>query len=234
MGKQFHELFINDVDAGLYGVWLEKAPAIPIAPERGTWQTMPGLDGGYFVSDGARDFVDLKLNIYVEPDRDLDRVIDLMMSAERVRVTPWLWEWDVTTKDSAPSFSEWLEIPDEGFVGEVSFKAYPGRRIWPWHGVSRRLSQDETYTINNPYEEVYPLITIYSGTTVTMCGVTMTAKYRDVVINCKDRKITNADFLTITGSRSGSRPVWPFLKHGDTTITVSGGYAEIYAGWCLR
>lgn len=232
--KQFHELFINDVSAGVYGIWLEKAPAIPVAKERGTWQNMPGMDGGYFVSENAMDSVELKLNLYIDADRDINQAIDYLMSAQTVRVAPWLWEWEVSTHDSTPTCSEWLEIPGEGYVAEISYRAMPYRVVWPHAGVNITLTSGQTKTITNPYATSLPVITLGSGCTLVIGDVSMRASGGSVTIDCKKRKIDNPQRLTISSTSGVYRPKWAVLDHGDTTVRASGGTATITADWRMR
>lgn len=234
--KQYHELFINDVNAGIYGIWLEKAPAIPIAKERGTWQNMPGFDGGYFVSENALDAVELKLDIFIEAGRDMDRVITYLMDAQTVRIAPWLWEWEVSTKETAPTVSEWLDIPGEGYVVEIAYRAKPYRVVWPRAGCDVTLAPGQSATINNPYATALPVITLRNGCTVTVGSAVMTASGGDVVIDCGKRTVSNPNHLTVQTSGGEYRPVWAVLKPGANSVsaTGAGGSVNIKADWRLR
>lgn len=236
-----HELYINDVNAGTNGVWLEKAPAIKVAKERGTWQTMPGVDGAYFVSDGALEATTLELSIFVDAGRDLQPVIDYLLAARTVRVTPWAWEWEVYTNDCEPEVKEWMEIPGEGFEGTIVYKAKPYRVVWPHVGCNVSLSYDKTETIHNPYGTALPVITLKRGTTMTIGDVVLTVNTAEsnavaVTIDCERRTIDHPEILIITRAGNAVLPVWPVIPHGDTIVTTSHkGYGgTITANWRLR
>lgn len=232
-----HSLFINDVSSDAMGVWLEKAPEIPIAAERGTWQTMPGRVGEHFNSDGALSPVTLTVSLYVEHDYDREKVIRWIMGAETVRVSPWLWEWKVYKAASAPVIREFMEIPGEGMDIEVSFKCEPYRYVWP-HVADDVFTTNGTYTIVNPYSEACaPVITVeqtaYSTTSIqikvnniiiAVGSKTGNVKY---VIDTNKKTVRYGDGSSATSKTRITSGVatqyvqWPKLEPGNNTILIT-------------
>lgn len=239
-----HELIINEWSGAHLGVWLEEMPAIPTARERGERRTMPGMDGSIWLSDGGRENVDITLSLYVDAGQDIEAVREWVMGAQKVRISPFTWEWRVDTHESAPEFTEWL-IPGEGWEVEVTFKAEPYRYVIG-NRLDRTLNGNGTFTINNPYNaDALPNIWVaFTAETETKCTVTINDTIVEITprtrrnhyINSANHSMNDPQYQVLKGA-DGVRPTWPVLKPGDNRIVVSGANVSktvLTANWRLR
>lgn len=234
-----HEIYLNDIPGVSVGAWLERAPDIPIAPERGTWQTMPGHDGEIFQSDGALSSINIDLSLHVENEYDREQVIDWIMSAERVRVSPWGWEWRVNRQASAPKITEFMGIPGEGMDITVTLKCAPYRYVWPYEA-DVVWTANGTKTISNDYNvDCLPVITaVRTSTTAATSTIkigtsTITIAWpvnvKKIVIDCEKKTAVDAaganvaSAITIADTDAAKIRRWPALGRGDNTVIVNVG-----------
>ena len=125
------DLYINDISGASLGVWLEKAPPVVAAKERGEFVEIAGRHGEAWRGDGAYAGYDLECEIYVPETCDLTAVLAWLRGAERVRWGAHPWEVRVSAGETQVELAEWEEYTDCGWLATVTWHAEPFRYVWP-------------------------------------------------------------------------------------------------------
>lgn len=231
-------LYLNDISSDALGVWLEKAPPVVSAAERGEWIEIAGKHGEAWRSDNAYEGFDLDAEIYVPETCDLSAVMDWIRGAERLRFGDHAWEYRVSAAETQLNLEDWDEFPECGHLATVTWHAEPFRYRWPEAEAIECRNPD---AIQNPgTAQAAPLITITgSGDVSLSIGgylVNVDGMEDGVVIDCEAQMAWNlAMTQVLTGGItliSTDKGRWPRLNPGGNAIAWTGNcLVEIVPRW---
>lgn len=222
------ELYLNDVSSGTLGVWLEVAPPVVSAAERGEWVEIAGRHGEAWRSDNAYEGFDLECVLYVPEGCDLAAVMAWIRAADRLRWGGNAWEYHVNAAETRLELVPWEEFPECGWAATVVWHAEPFRYRWP---EAEPIVCGNPQTIDNPGAvESAPLITLTgSGDVNLFIGsyqVSIDSMSGGCVIDCEAQMAWN---LTMTEVRtqgitlvSTDKGRWPRLQPGSNVVGWTG------------
>lgn len=221
-------LYLNDVSSDALGVWMEVAPPVVSARERGEWVEIAGRHGEAWRSDNAYEGFDLEVQIYVPEDCDLADVMDWIRGAERLRWGGYGWEYHVSAAETQLELAPWDEFPECGQLATVVFHAEPFRYLWP---EAEPIECVSGMTLNNPgTAEAAPLITLTGSGDVTLSiggyVVNVDGMSGGCVIDCEAQMAWNLAMtevktqgITLTSTDKGR---WPRLSPGGNAVAWVG------------
>lgn len=227
------ELYLNDVPGSAYGVYLEKAPPIRAARERGEWIEIAGMDGEAWRADGGLEGFDLECEIFVDGRADVDAVIAWLKGARTLRWGRHGWEYRVSACDTDPELEEWEDFVEEGWTCAVKWRAEPYRYLYP---AADALTPTNPSTIVNPGTAwAGPLITVRGNGDITLSvghwAVQMTGVSGGVILDCERRMAYSLDMSrVVTGQLmliSTDAGRWPRLLPGNNAISWTGAVTGV-------
>lgn len=222
------DLYLNDVGGLTLGVYMEEAPSIVSAGERGEWIEIAGRDGEAWRGDGALEGYDVEAKIYIVETASLSDVLEWLRGAARLRWGGWDWEYRVSGADIQIQVSEWKEFVELGWEGTVRWRAQPYRYRYP---AAAAIAANNPGVLTNPgTAPSAPLITVegsgdialaIGGYTISMEGIE-----DGIVIDCESRTAYSLDGaqlltgkLTLISTDAGR---WPRLAPGANAIGWTG------------
>jgi len=210
----------------LRGVFMVEKPGIVLAPQRVTWIALAGVDWRIPRNEGL-DHVQVKMKLYVMPDRDMERVAAALANAAAVAVSGTGLEWHVLAFDTAASFVDWMEMPDGGKEGTVTWRCDPYR----YHTDVREIVMTTIGRIENPgTASALPRIEVYGdGDMTLMIGRSTIMLYGvddKVTIDCASKTCVdvNGDSFTRSMVVEGG---WPVLEPGTNMVNQFVGVRRI-------
>lgn len=233
------ELCINDVSGETIGVSLTEPPEITAAAMAGDWVSIAGADGERWRSDHVLKNVPLNMRIYVWPNADINAVIGWIMGAQRVRIAPWPFEWEIdTAQDQPAALKLWNEWTNEGFEAPLKFTAHPYRYKYPAAG---EIVLSSGGIVTNPCTAASaPIIRVQGSGDINLMIGSYTILIDDlsgtIIIDTERKIATNAagtQSLTHLITAGGGPAVeahiarWARLMPGENAVSWSGSVTQL-------
>lgn len=225
------DLFLNNVSGLGLGVYLEKAPPIHSARERGEWIEVAGMDGEAWRGDGALEGFDVECGLYVTEAADIDAVLAWLRGATALRWGDYAWEYHVSGCEIDGGLEDWEEAIGYGWECRVKWRAEPWRYLVP---AAQEITLSNPQTLVNPGTGwAAPRITVTGSGDITLAVGRWTVELTDVaegvVLDCGARMAYNLEMTAMATEQvrllSTDAGRWPRLLPGNNAIGWTGNAA---------
>lgn len=217
-------LYFAGKSSAQLGVVVTSMPAIPLAEERGEWETVSGRSGDVHIADGdlVLESIDLPVQIWVPPAADIAALSKWLRGSGQMRMEGWPWFWD------ARVYGVVTLLPaafNDGWTAAITFRCQPHRYLYP---AAADIVLTAGGTVVNPGTAASePRISVEAtGDFILYVNGTAIEAGASVIIDSRLRDCLETDGVALANGRVIMAD-FPVLSPGPNAVSWTGAVTKV-------